>query len=97
MFKHQKLRNRIFLRFYQVRLTHSLQSLLSDNIISLFSVNLPSYLAFQFPSFVSQTGQLSDVSTQTAGSLQEINRAIAQLGVVAQGLYQGIARFQVSD
>ncbi|MBD2093902.1 methyl-accepting chemotaxis protein [Trichocoleus sp. FACHB-591] len=41
--------------------------------------------------------QLSDVSTQTADSLQEINRAIAQLGEVAQGLHQEIARFQVSD
>nr|WP_290224494.1 methyl-accepting chemotaxis protein [Trichocoleus desertorum] len=41
--------------------------------------------------------QLSDVSVQTADSLQEINRAIAQLGAVAQGLHQGIARFQVSD
>ncbi len=41
--------------------------------------------------------QLSDVSTQTADSFQEINRAIAQLGAVAQGLHQGIARFQVSD
>jgi methyl-accepting chemotaxis protein WspA len=41
--------------------------------------------------------QLSEVSTQTADSLQEVNRAIAQLGAVAQGLHQGIARFQVSD
>jgi methyl-accepting chemotaxis protein WspA len=41
--------------------------------------------------------QLSDVSVQTADSLQEINRAIAQLGEVAQGLHQEIARFQVSD
>ncbi|MEH2066901.1 MAG: methyl-accepting chemotaxis protein [Nostoc sp.] len=39
--------------------------------------------------------QLSSTSVQTADSLREINRAIAQLNQVAQGLRQGIARFQV--
>jgi methyl-accepting chemotaxis protein WspA len=41
--------------------------------------------------------QWSQVSNQTADSFQEINQAIAQLGVAAQKLHQEIARFRISD